>query len=112
MHASLTLLAAFTATASGPWYATTAEVTQFKETGRYEEVQRLCPLYESKFRGKVRCLTFGTTPEGRPMLALAASLDGVLDPAAAKAKKRPVVLVQGGIHAGEVDGKDAGFWAL
>src|SRR5690606_40404026 len=26
--------------------------------------------------------------------------------------KLPVVLVQGGIHAGEVDGKDAGFLAL
>ena len=30
----------------------------------------------------------------------------------AKAKGLPVVLVQGGIHAGEIDGKDAGFLAL
>ena len=46
------------------------------------------------------------------MLALVASADGVLDPHAAKARNRPVVLVQGGIHAGEIDGKDAGFLLL
>ena len=46
------------------------------------------------------------------MLALVASEDGVLDPASAKRKKRPVLLFQGGIHAGEIDGKDAGFRVL
>ena len=46
------------------------------------------------------------------MMVLVASADGVLDPQAAKAKNRPVVLVQGGIHAGEIDGKDAGFLLL
>ena len=46
------------------------------------------------------------------MLAIAASADGTLDPAAARAKRRPVILFQGGIHAGEIDGKDGGFWAL
>lgn len=46
------------------------------------------------------------------MLALAVSGDGVLEPKAARAKKRPVLLVQGGIHAGEIEGKDAGFWVL
>lgn len=98
--------------AAGAPLTTLAEQSGFIRTGRYEEVQRLCPAFESAYRGKVRCFTFGTTPEGRPMLALAASLDGALEPAAAKAKKRPVVLVQGGIHAGEIDGKDAGFWLL
>ena len=46
------------------------------------------------------------------MLMLVASADGTLTAAAAKAKGRPVVLAQGGIHAGEIDGKDAGFLAL
>jgi murein tripeptide amidase MpaA len=41
-----------------------------------------------------------------------ASDDGALDPAAARARAKPVVLFQGGIHAGEIDGKDAGFIAL
>lgn len=46
------------------------------------------------------------------MLALVASADGVLDPARARKLNRPVLLFQGGIHAGEIDGKDAGFLAL
>jgi hypothetical protein len=46
------------------------------------------------------------------MLALAASADGTLDAAAAHRAARPIVLMQGGIHAGEIDGKDAGFLAL
>ena len=46
------------------------------------------------------------------MVALIASRTGVLDPNTAKAKKIPVLLIQGGIHAGEIDGKDAGFLAL
>ena len=46
------------------------------------------------------------------MVALVASSDGVLEPASARAPARPVLLMQGGIHAGEIDGKDAGFLAL
>ena len=46
------------------------------------------------------------------MLALVASADGVLTPGAAHQAGRPVVLAQGGIHAGEIDGKDAGFLLL
>src|SRR5437660_1244337 len=37
---------------------------------------------------------------------------GALTPEAARKKGLPVLLVQGGIHAGEIDGKDAGFLAL
>jgi hypothetical protein len=46
------------------------------------------------------------------MLALVASADGVLEPKRARERNRPVLLFQGGIHAGEIDGKDAGFLAL
>src|SRR5689334_5743729 len=97
---------------AGAPLTTVSEQSGFTVTGRYEEVQKLCPAFEAAYRGKVKCFTFGTTPEGRPMLALAASLDGTLEPAQVKAKRRPVVLAQGGIHAGEIDGKDAGFWLL
>lgn len=46
------------------------------------------------------------------MLALIASADGKLDPEDNHTAQRPVVLMQGGIHAGEIDGKDAGLRAL
>jgi murein tripeptide amidase MpaA len=91
---------------------TTAELTRYARTGRYDEVERLCRAFESAWPAQVRCVTFGTTPERRPMLALVASADGVLTPEDARARGRPVVLVQAGIHAGEIDGKDAGFEML
>jgi hypothetical protein len=91
---------------------TLAEQSGFRRTGRFDEVERLCRAYAARWPARVRCLEFGRSPEQRPLLALVASDDGVLDPATAHARARPVVLFQGGIHAGEIDGKDAGFIAL
>ncbi len=83
---------------------TEAEKTDWKRTGRYSEVERLCEEFAKAFPKEVLCQNFGTTPEGRPMLALVAG--------DAKKRDRPVILFQGGIHAGEIDGKDAGFLFL
>jgi hypothetical protein len=91
---------------------TVAERSGDAKTGRYDEVVSLCDGFERAFPGKARCATFGTTPEGRRMLAIVASADGVLDPATARQKQRRSVVLQGGIHAGEIDGKDAGFRAM
>ncbi len=89
-----------------------AEASGFRKTGRYEEVERLCAAYQSRWPKQLRCFEFGRTPQGRPMMAMVASADGMLTPQAARAANRPVLLFQGGIHAGEIDGKDAGFLAL
>jgi murein tripeptide amidase MpaA len=91
---------------------TTAEMSGFQRTGRYDEVQALCTALAARFTGRVTCAPFGTTPLGRPMLHLVASDDGVLTPRAAKETGRPVLFLQGGIHSGEIDGKDAGFMLL
>ena len=91
---------------------TVAERSKFVRTGRYDEVQRLCGTYMRAWPDSVRCIDFGRTPEGRPMLALVASHSGALSAGAARERGLPVLLIQGGIHAGEIDGKDAGFIAL
>lgn len=91
---------------------TVAEQSGYTRTGRYDEVGRLCGEFERVFPGRARCTRFGVTAAGRPLFALVASNDGVLDPAAVIQKQRKVVLLQGGIHAGEIDGKDAGFVLL
>jgi hypothetical protein len=91
---------------------TDAERSRFVRTGRYDEVIRLCGDFELAFPARALCTSFGTTPEGRPMHALVVSADGALDPAVARRRGRPVVLVQAGIHAGEIEGKDAGFMVL
>ncbi|MBK7204570.1 MAG: M14 family metallopeptidase [Thermomonas sp.] len=89
---------------------TTAERTGFRQTGRYDEVIALCDAFQQAYPQAVRCFDFGTTPAGRPMKAMAVSTSGALDAKTAQAQGLPVVLAQGGIHAGEIDGKDAGFW--
>ena len=110
--AILPLLAACAAVAAAPPLATHAERSGFLETGRYAEVATLCRGFAERHPDAVRCDSFGTTPEGRPMHVLVVSQAGAFTPQSARAAGLPVTLVQGGIHAGEIDGKDAGFLAL
>lgn len=91
---------------------THAERSGFLETGPYAETIELCAAFADAYPRSVRCQDFGMTPEGRPMKVLVVSTRGALDPGEARRQGLPVVLVQGGIHAGEIDGKDAGFLAL
>ncbi|MDO5505712.1 MAG: M14 family zinc carboxypeptidase [Pseudoxanthomonas suwonensis] len=110
-------LAAALATTAVPAHAddslhTEAERSGFAITGRYAEVERLCDAFQQAYPRAVRCFQFGTTPQGLPMKAMAVSTSGALTPGAAKQRGLPVVLAQGGIHAGEIDGKDAVFWML
>jgi hypothetical protein len=77
---------------------TTAERTQYLHTGRYDEAVGLCHAFARGYDG-VRCDTIGETAEGRPIVAL------VL----ARKPRLPAIYLQGGIHAGEIEGKDAGF---
>jgi len=102
-------LASAAAVAADDPLSTTAERSGFHRTGRYDEVIALCGAFQQRYPKAARCFSFGTTPEGRPMQALAVSTSGALTPEAANAAALPVMLVQGGIHAGEIDGKDAGF---
>lgn len=55
----------------------------------------------------IRIEQFGVSPEGRPIYAVIASKDRTtFDPA------KPVLMIQAGIHPGEIDGKDAGMMLL
>jgi len=55
----------------------------------------------------IRMESFGVSPEGRDLLVVFAGKDGAaFDPS------KPVLLVQCGIHPGEIDGKDAGLMLL
>jgi hypothetical protein len=105
-------LIALSAPAFAAPLTTVSERSDFLRTGRYDEVIALCDAFARAYPQAVRCIEFGTSPEGRPMKALVASTSGALEPKAAASRGLPVVLVQGGIHAGEIDGKDAGFLAL
>ena len=108
----LALLLASASIAAGAPLSTVAERSNFQKTGRYEEVIALCSAFQKSYPKAVRCTEFGRTPEGRPMLTLIASRTGALNARDARKRGLPVLLIQGGIHAGEIDGKDAGFLAL
>jgi len=109
---SSTLILATPLHAADPSLTTLSERSGFLKTGRYDEVIALCDAFARRYSDAVRCIDFGTTPEGRPMKALVVTRTGATTPEAAREKGIPVLLVQGGIHAGEIDGKDAGFQAL
>lgn len=106
------LACSFGAVAADNPLSTASERSGFTITGRYDEVITLCEAFAKAYPASVRCFDFGISPEGRPMKAMAVSTSGVLDAKAAQAKGMPVLLAQGGIHAGEIDGKDAGFWLV
>jgi hypothetical protein len=83
---------------------TIAEQSGFRTTGRTDEVERLCTAFAQEWPDAVRRIEYGRSAEGRPMLAL---LISKADPDTV-----PVLMIQGGIHPGESDGKDAGFMTL
>jgi hypothetical protein len=115
LTAALLGMAAITANAAGSntndWI-TPAEATQFRTTPSYAETLAYLDRLQQAAPGVIHVETFGTTPQGRPMTVVIASGDGTFSPAAARAAHKPVVLVQAGIHPGEIEGKDAGLMLL
>jgi hypothetical protein len=92
-------------------WRTHAEATEYHETPSYDDTvafaRRLAHAspwidYES----------FGFSGEGRELPLVIASETGAFTPEVAHAQEKAVVLIQACIHAGEPDGKDAGFALL
>jgi hypothetical protein len=84
---------------------TTGEKTGWNETAPYAEAVEISRRLEraSKF---VKVMDIGTTPEGRTMIALVVSKDRAFTPEAAAKTGKAVIMIQSGIHAGEIEGKD------
>jgi len=93
-------------------WTTPAEAAHFRTTPSYADTLAYLQRLQRAAPDKLKLVNFGTTPEGRPMMAVIASGDGTFDPAAARAAHKPVVLLQAGIHPGEIEGKDAGLMLL
>jgi hypothetical protein len=110
VFATLLCLAAMAVQAAD--WTTPAEAAHFRTTPSYADTVAYLQRLQRAAPGVIHLDTFGTTPEGRPMTVVIASSDGTFDPAAARAARKPVVLVQAGIHPGEIEGKDAGLMLL
>jgi hypothetical protein len=91
---------------------TLAEQSNFRHTGRIEEVERLSREFAAAWPEAVRSIEYGRSVEGRPLRALIVSRTGALTAGELRTRKIPLLMLQGGIHPGESDGKDAGFIAI
>jgi len=86
---------------------TRAETTQYRETSLHADVLRFLGGLRERGDRRFVVSSFGASPEGRDLPLVVLSKDGVKSPAEAHATGRPIVLVINGIHAGEVEGKEA-----
>lgn len=93
-------------TAPSEWL-TPAEKSDYRTTPTYEETMQYLRRVAQAATGQVRIEPFGVTGEGRELDIVIASKDGVFDPTMLHAARRPILLVQNSIHAGEMDGKDS-----
>ena len=94
-----------------PAWSTPAEISGFAATPSLAETEAFLARLAARMPG-LRLLPFGVSAAGRPMLVAVASAAGAFAPEAAARSGRPVVLVVNGIHAGEIDGKDASLALL
>jgi len=85
---------------------TVAESSEFKSTTRYTDVVAFCEAL-TRLGQTARLDWFGTSAEGRRLPLLVLAEPKVESAEAARRSGKPVVLLIGNIHAGEVDGKEA-----
>ncbi len=93
-----------------PW------VTDFELSGYIDS-----PSYQRTFTwldelidssSKLKKVSLGKSPQGRDIWMVIATKTGKDNPSSLNTNGKPTLLVQAGIHAGEIDGKDAGMMLL
>ncbi len=105
-------LAAATSNAMTNDWSTPAERAQFRTTPSYVETHAYLERLAAAAPNTIHLSRFGVSPEGRDLMLVVAAKDGEFTPEAARASGKEIVLVQSGIHAGEIEGKDAALMLL
>jgi hypothetical protein len=90
-------------------WQTTAEKTGYQKTSTYDEAIAYSKKLAAASGGLITYTSYGKSGEGRDLPLLIAASDGAGSPKWARKAGKAVVLIQAGIHAGEIDGKDAGL---
>lgn len=93
-------------TASVDTLITRAARTQYRETSRYDDVMAFVTEVD-RASDRIHLTTFATTNEGRRLPLLVVGHVANASPEAVRASGKTVVYLQGNIHAGEVEGKEA-----
>ena len=90
---------------------TRAELTDFQATSSYDEtvdfLKKLQPHFPEMYFG-----FYGSSGQGRPLPFVVVSKERSFTGRKAQKLPKPIVLIQNGIHAGEIDGKDASLMIL
>lgn len=93
-----------------PW-VTPSERTQLTATPDYDEtIAWLRKLVDAA--PELEMVSIGRSLEGRDIWMVVASADGAFTADAMHETGKPLLLAHSGIHAGEIDGKDAGLMLL
>ena len=97
---------------------TRAEATSYNETSLHADVMSFVAELAARSERapvgtpKFHVTSFGTSPGGRDMPLVVVSAHGIRTPEESRRLGLPVVLVINGIHAGEVEGKEASMMLL
>jgi len=96
--------------ADDPWI-TPAERSQLSATPDYDEtIAWLRKLVSAA--PELEMVSIGQSLQGRDIWMVIASAEGAFSSEAMQATGKPLLLAHSGIHAGEIDGKDAGLMLL
>lgn len=93
-----------------PWI-TPAEESGFRTTPSYDETFNWLRRLTSS-APELRLVSLGKSDEGRDIWMVIASREQFFTPEGLQRSGKPTLMAQAGIHAGEIDGKDAGLMFL
>ena len=83
-----------------------AELTNYEETTRYEEVLNFIAELQRR-SSLIRLESFGKSEEGRSLPLMILSDSPISNTRDARGSGKPIVFIMANIHAGEVEGKEA-----
>lgn len=92
-------------------WTTHFEKTSYKGSPDYNETMKYFQQFADDF-DIAEMKTFGITPQGRDLKYIIVSKDKAFTPELAKRTGKPIILLQNGIHSGEIEGKDASMLLL
>jgi hypothetical protein len=91
---------------------TRAERTAYQETSLHADVMTYLAALESRGDPRFSLSSFGASPGGRELPLVVMSAHRARTPADARKLGLPVVMIINGIHAGEVEGKEAAMMLM